>query len=105
MGYRFALDPYLVAKVHALSVWVFVLVLAALLVSLRTGPRRARRAALVLLAVTLAQAVVGYVQFFTGLPIVLVNLHMVAAAGLMAVGTWFLLTLRERTPAAERCVS
>ncbi|GAA3822944.1 COX15/CtaA family protein [Cellulomonas soli] len=105
VGYRFALDPYLVAKVHALSVWAFVLVLAALLVSLRTGPRRARRAAFVLLAVTLAQAVVGYVQFFTGLPIALVNLHMVAAAGLMAVGTWFLLTLRERTPAAERCVS
>jgi cytochrome c oxidase assembly protein subunit 15 len=98
VGYRFAVDPYLMAKAHAASVWLFVAVLAGLLVELRRGPERARRAGTVLLATTLAQAAVGYVQFFTGLPIALVNLHMVAAAGLVAVGTWFLLTLRERTP-------
>ncbi|WP_448631820.1 hypothetical protein [Cellulomonas soli] len=97
VGYRFALDPYLTAKVHALSVWAFTATLVVLVVRLRRGPDRPRRAAAVLLATTLAQAVVGYVQFFTGLPIALVNLHMVAAAVLMAVGTWFLLTMRERT--------
>ncbi|MGN8246324.1 COX15/CtaA family protein [Cellulomonas soli] len=97
VGYRFALDPYLIAKVHAVSVWVFVAVLGLLLLQLRQGPQRARRAGLVLLVTTLAQAVVGYVQFFTGLPVALVNLHMVAAAVLVSVGTWFLLTLRERT--------
>lgn len=97
VGYRFAVDPYVMAKAHAAAVWLFVAVLAGLLVELRRGPDRARRAGTVLLVTTLAQAAVGYVQFFTGLPIALVNLHMVAAAALVAVGTWFLLTLRERT--------
>ncbi|WP_240675505.1 COX15/CtaA family protein [Cellulomonas endophytica] len=97
-GYRFALDPYLVARVHAAAVWVFVGLLAALLVRLRrTGAARTRRAGSRLLVVTLAQALIGYVQLFTGLPIALVNLHLVGAAGLVAATTWLHGTTRVRT--------
>ena len=39
-----------------------------------------RRAALVLLGVELAQGLIGFVQYFTDLPIVLVGLHMLGAA-------------------------
>src|SRR5699024_10658892 len=37
---------------------------------------RARRRVWILLAVTLAQAVVGYAQYFTGLPELLVGIHL-----------------------------
>jgi len=130
VGYRFAVDPYAMARVHALSVWAFVgtlLVVLALLARARraevlapsyvradgaaqpargvapvpvseapTSVARPLRAGLVLLGVTLAQGLVGYVQLFTGLPIALVNLHMLGAAVLTATLALFLGTLRHR---------
>jgi heme a synthase len=98
VAYRFAVDPVLVAKLHAASVWAFVVLVVTLLVGLARGgaPARARRAGLVLLGVTLAQGLVGYVQYFTGLPEVLVGVHMLGAALLTASLTWTVLTLRER---------
>ncbi|SFJ93188.1 cytochrome c oxidase assembly protein subunit 15 [Cellulomonas sp. KH9] len=106
VGYRFAVDPYAVARVHALSVWAFVATLAVILVLLARarrvagagsgGPARALRSGLVLMVVTLAQGLVGYVQLFTGLPIALVNLHMLGAGVLIAAIASFLGTLRRR---------
>ena len=61
-----------------------------------TSVARPLRAGLVLLGVTLAQGLVGYVQLFTGLPIALVNLHMLGAAVLTATLALFLGTLRHR---------
>ena len=58
--------------------------------------RPARRAAVVLLVVELAQGVVGFVQYFTGLPVAVVALHLLGAALLSAAVTWLLLTVRER---------
>ncbi|WNB87451.1 COX15/CtaA family protein [Cellulomonas sp. ATA003] len=100
VAYRFAVDPVLVAKLHAAAVWVFVVLAVALAVALTRGDatRRARRAVTVLLAVTLAQGLVGYVQYFTGLPALLVGVHMLGAALLASSVTWTLLTLRERPP-------
>jgi cytochrome c oxidase assembly protein subunit 15 len=43
-----------------------------------------RKAWMVLAAVTLAQAAIGYVQFFTGLPEVIVGMHLAGAATLTA---------------------
>ena len=98
VAYRFAVDPVLVAKMHAAAVWVFVGLLLALLARLVRGgaPARARRAAFVLLGITLAQGLIGYVQYFTGLPAVLVGVHMLGAGLLTAATTWTLLTLRRR---------
>ncbi|MGV8968127.1 MAG: COX15/CtaA family protein [Cellulomonas sp.] len=98
VAFRFAVDPVLVARLHSAAVWVFIGLLAALIVLLARGggPARARRAAVVLLAVALAQGLIGYVQYFTGLPEVLVALHMLGAALLTAATTWTLLTLRRR---------
>ena len=98
VAYRFAVDPVAVAKAHAAAVWAFVALVVGLLVALTraSGPARARRAAVVLLGVTLAQGLIGYVQYFTGLPVVLVGLHLLGAALLTATVTWTLLTLRDR---------
>jgi cytochrome c oxidase assembly protein subunit 15 len=45
--------------------------------------------------VELAQGVVGFVQYFTGLPVVVVGLHLLGAGVLTAAVTWALLEVRE----------
>ena len=86
---RLALDPAFIARVHSASVWTFMLVLAYLILRVRRdrseGPRdEVRKAWVVLLAVALAQGAIGYAQYFTGLPVVLVGLHLAGAATLVA---------------------
>lgn len=96
VGYRIAVDPYLMARVHAASVWLFVAVLGALLWSNRRGPRLLRRRGWVLVGLVALQGVIGYVQVATDLPILLVLLHMLGAALLAAGTTRYLLTFRTR---------
>lgn len=99
VGYRFGVDPWLMAKLHAASVWAFVAVLVAVLVLLRRRGVSGRpwTTGLVLLGVTLSQGLIGYVQLFTGLPIGLVNLHMLGAALLASTVTFFVGSLRTRS--------
>ena len=98
VGYRFDVDPWAMSKLHAASVWAFVAVLVVVLVLLRRRGVSGRpwTTGLVLLAVTLAQGAIGYVQLFTGLPIGLVNLHMLGAALLATAVTFFVGSLRTR---------
>jgi cytochrome c oxidase assembly protein subunit 15 len=85
---RTGFDPELVSQLHADVVFLLVGLTVALLVALYAtdSPARVRRAARDLLIVQLAQGVIGYVQYFTGLPIVVVLLHMLGAA-LITVAT------------------
>ena len=78
---RLGLDPQVASWVHADAVWLFLGLVAALVVALRLtdGPDTARRRARWLLGVTLAQGVVGYVQYLTGLPIAVVAVHLLGA--------------------------
>lgn len=101
VGYRLAVDPLLMTRAHSASVWLFVGVLALLIVLLLRQPgsapvRRARRGAWLLLAVTLAQGAVGYAQYFTGLPALLVGLHMLGASLLVWATATTVLRLRTR---------
>jgi cytochrome c oxidase assembly protein subunit 15 len=71
-----------VARLHGMAVMVFLLmtaVAAASLARARVAPEVLRRAE-VLLAAIVAQGAVGYVQYFTRLPPVLVGLHIAGAA-------------------------
>ena len=43
---------------------------------------------------------VGFAQYFTGLPVVLVSLHLLGAALLSAAMTWLLVGIRDRAPTA-----
>ncbi len=78
---RTGFDPELVSQLHADVVFLLLGLTVALLVALYAtdSPDRLRRAARDLLIVQLAQGVVGFVQYFTDLPIVLVLLHMAGA--------------------------
>lgn len=105
VGYRLALDPVQMSKIHAGAVWVFVacvLVTLAIVASSRAHDpvalRRARASWWALLAVTLAQGGIGYAQYFEGLPVPLVALHLLGSAILVAATTFAVLSLRGRGP-------
>jgi heme a synthase len=67
------------------------------------SPDRVRRAARDLLIVQLAQGLVGYVQYFTDLPIALVLLHMLGAVLITAFTARLVWSVRG--PASERPLS
>jgi cytochrome c oxidase assembly protein subunit 15 len=75
---RNGLDLATVARVHALAVSAVVGLTIALVV-VTMGNQAVQRAVWVLLAVELAQAAVGYVQYFLGLPAAVVALHVLGA--------------------------
>jgi cytochrome c oxidase assembly protein subunit 15 len=95
---RFALDPRTISWLHADMVLLFVGLLVGLLValSLVKAPAVPRRRAWWVLGVTLAQGVIGYTQYATGLPEALVLFHMLGASLLTVTLTALLVGLRER---------
>jgi cytochrome c oxidase assembly protein subunit 15 len=97
---RNGISPLQVSQLHADLVFLFVgLTVGLLFALLATGAGPvARRAVAVLLGVELAQGAVGFVQYFTDLPELLVGFHMLGAAVISACVTWVL--LRVRHPAA-----
>lgn len=95
---RNGLDPLHVSQLHADVVFLFVGLTVGLVYA---APRAARRPVLVLLGLELAQAVVGFVQFFTDLPIVLVGLHLLGAALVSAAMTWVVLRVHGRAAVGD----
>jgi heme a synthase len=95
---RNGLDPAGLSQLHTDVVFLLLgLTIGALFALHSVGaPARAVRAAWVLLAVELAQGVVGFVQYFTDLPVVLVGLHLLGAALVSAAMTWLLVGIRDR---------
>jgi heme a synthase len=98
---RTGLDPEQVAQLHADLVFLLVGLTVALLVALAAtdAPGRVRRAARDLLVVELAQGVIGFVQYFTHLPVVLVLVHMLGAVLITAYTTRLVWAVRG--PASE----
>ena len=78
---RFGLDPRTMSWLHADVVLIFIGTTLTLLVALRLtdGPLAARRRVVILLAVSLSQGAVGYLQYFTGLPEAIVAVHLLGA--------------------------
>jgi cytochrome c oxidase assembly protein subunit 15 len=98
---RTGLDPALVSQLHADLVFLLVGLTVALLVALHAtdSPGRVRRAARDLLVVLGLQGVVGYVQYFTHLPALLVLLHMAGAVLITAFTARLVWSVRG--PASE----
>jgi cytochrome c oxidase assembly protein subunit 15 len=96
---RTGFDPELVSQLHADVVFLLLGLTVALLVALYAtdSPDRIRRAARDLLIVQLAQGVVGYVQYFTDLPIALVLVHMVGAVLITAFTARLVWSVRGAT--------
>jgi cytochrome c oxidase assembly protein subunit 15 len=85
-----------VARVHGTTVMVFLgLVLALLVLLFRTGASaRLSRRVTVLLVVVVAQAAVGYIQYFTNIPAALVAVHVAGATAVYAAAVQVLLGCR-----------
>lgn len=96
---RTGFDPALMSQLHADAVFLLVgISLAVLIFSHVLRAERLRRAATVLVGLELAQGVVGYAQYFSGLPEVLVGIHLLMAALLMAAATYVAEEIRYLRP-------
>lgn len=95
---RNGLDPRSLSQLHTDFVFLLLGLTVALVLVLRStdAPKRLRDAATVLLVVELSQGVIGFAQYFTGLPILLVALHLLGAALTAAAMTWVVLGTRDR---------
>ncbi|MEV7719467.1 COX15/CtaA family protein, partial [Streptomyces sp. NPDC088184] len=96
--HRIPIDWKMIAQLHADLAWVVVALTVALWFVLKAvdapvGPlHRARDLFLVLMA----QGVIGYVQYFTDTPEILVGLHMLGSCMVWIAVVRVLLSLRER---------
>lgn len=90
------------AKTHAWAVWLLV-VLTVLGWLWSANNARLRNAWTILLAVELLQGLIGYVQYFTSLPIALVLAHMVGTTLFVAAAghVWRLTAAPGSGPRAE----
>ncbi len=99
---RNGLDPQVMSHVHAAGVYVLVGLTLITLISLRGAT--AQRFVVLLLVVELLQGTIGFVQYFTDLPVALVAAHLVGAAILVAAGTRLVLAVRADVSADQTIV-
>ncbi|MFE0474487.1 heme A synthase [Streptomyces sp. NPDC058947] len=98
---RMPVDWETVSKLHAVLAWIVVTLTFALWFVLKAvdapgGPLRRTRE---LFLILLAQGAIGYVQYFTDLPEILVGLHMFGSAVMWIWVLRVVLSLRERPEA------
>jgi len=97
---RFAYDPRRVAQVHGVLVELFTAaLLATLILAWRKGaPPSVLRRGSVVLVVAVAQSILGYTQYFTGVPALLVGMHILGATSLWIAMLHWHLGLTETEP-------
>lgn len=84
---RMPFDPKTITWLHADLVWLFIglVVAVAVLLKSHNADRTAWKTWVLLVVVVLSQGAIGYVQHFTGLPVVLVATHVLGAVVLWNV--------------------
>jgi heme a synthase len=100
---RFHLPLAGVTQFHADIGWLLGGLVIALVFGLRltAAPRRPVRLSWLLLALIGVQGVVGYSQYFSGLPAGLVWVHVTGSVAIWVTALLLLFSLRDRSPAAE----
>jgi cytochrome c oxidase assembly protein subunit 15 len=88
------------AELHSSLALLLIGLTVGLVVALHLGdvPERVRRSARVLMVVLVAQAAVGYTQYFTHLPALLVELHLAGATALVIGAVQTFLTCTYHAP-------
>ena len=102
---RNGLDPLQLSQLHADLVFLLIGLTVGLLV--RACARRGgdTRPVTALVAVEVLQAAVGFVQYFAGLPVAVVMLHMLGAGLVIATSTWLLVSVLEPRTIRETSLS
>jgi cytochrome c oxidase assembly protein subunit 15 len=98
---RNGLDPESISQVHADTVFLLLGLSVALWFAFRAvaAPPAATRAAGLLVLTELGQGVIGFAQYFTGLPVVLVGAHLVGSCLVWLAALAVLWATRDRQPA------
>ena len=92
---RFGFDPRVVSWLHAdLVIALLVLTSMLFLITRQIGQTIINKRVGLFLLICLAQGLVGYVQYFTGLPVVLVAIHLLGAT-LVWVSGWSLVKVAD----------
>lgn len=93
---RLPLDPRVISWIHADVVFAFLGLSVGVIATLRLvhAPRRAQYLSWTCLGLAVIQGAVGYTQYFTGLPIVLVSIHVLLASLLWIAVLFLPLSLR-----------
>lgn len=105
--YRWAMDTVAITRLHSLSAWLFTLVaiigLVLVIRHAKTSPSPESATAVkawgLIMAITIAEGVVGYVQHLTNLPEALVLTHMFLASLLVMAVAWGASALHPRVEA------
>ena len=89
---RYNFDERTISWIHADVVIAFIFLIIALYFVVKVSEsadnqRFLNRYIFVLMVVSLAQGAIGYIQYFTGLPILLVGAHLLVAT-LVWIATW-----------------
>ncbi len=97
---RLPFDPRSVTQLHADAVFLLVgLTLATALAARGLGaPPAVRTAVRALVVLEVAQAALGYLQYFTGTPPLLAGVHVLTAAVVFATAAWAYLSTSGRAP-------
>lgn len=100
---RTGFDPATISQVHANAVMLLIGLTVATLLVLRVtrAPRRAQVAAGLLALAELAQGAIGYLQYFTGLPVAVVAVHVLGSCLVWLAALYLLFALRERVDPAD----
>jgi cytochrome c oxidase assembly protein subunit 15 len=100
---RFDIALRSIARVHSGAMWVFLATLVATGVGAhRAGlPQQALRPLHALVAVTIGQAAVGYLQYALGVPAGLVAVHVLGASVMWALAVTSWLRMRDQLLAAS----
>lgn len=85
--HRTGLDIETIARTHSASVWATVALTVVTLWLLRRAGSTSSRFAWLLLGVELVQGAVGYYQYFNGVPMVAVLLHLLLAGAAVSAAT------------------
>ena len=97
---RFGFEIETVTRLHSLAVLAFLGLLLVVLHRLAQADPVVHLRARQLLAVSVAQAVVGWTQYFTGVPALLVAVHIAGATLVWVAFCRLVLSCRRRVPVA-----
>lgn len=102
ISHRMPFDPRVIAWIHADAVWLLLGLIVASYALVRFGSFSTDliKSLNVFTAVVLAQGAVGYTQHFTGLPVVLVGLHVFGSVSVWVAALYT--TNRMRSTAVRK---
>jgi cytochrome c oxidase assembly protein subunit 15 len=100
---RTGFDPASVSQLHADLVMLLIGLSVALWVALRAVGARSREAG-VLVLVEVGQAAIGWTQYFTHLPVVIVGVHLLGACLVLIAACRTVLSLRDAPAPAGAAV-